>query len=269
MVSGVIIGGFGFGSFLFGFLSTALINPYNDSPIDGVYDQRVTRNVPSTMRLFAIIWASIGLISIKLLKPMEKREEVTIKLDDSEILKSKKFWLLYFMNFSSIFMGYLVVSNYKVFGSDYIDNDLFLTTVGSIASVMGSLRFLWSFVLDKSSYGKVYGVLITTQLMCCGLFTYSVNYPRLYGALVSIIIFCEGGHFVLLPAHCATVFETAEIGLRAFGYMFSCFGASCLSGVVIQNILIWTTSDPHKWLFFIAGCFNVVSVVLLLIYVAS
>ena len=37
-------------------------------------------------------------------------------MNDSEILRNKKFWILYVMNFSSIFLGYLVVSNYKVFG---------------------------------------------------------------------------------------------------------------------------------------------------------
>ena len=71
-VSGIIIGGFGFGSFLFGFISTALINPNNYSTIDGYYEKDVANNVPGAIRLFAMIWASIGLISVKLLKPKEK-----------------------------------------------------------------------------------------------------------------------------------------------------------------------------------------------------
>lgn len=171
MVSGIIIGGFGFGSFLFGFISTAMINPNDRHPVDDVYDMEVAENVPTTLRLFAVIWGSLGLISVKLLKPKEKHTEVEVQVNDSEILRSKKFWLLYSMNFSSVFLGYLVVSNYKVFAARYIDSDHFLTMVGSVACVMGSFRFIWSFVLDKSTYGKVYGMLVIIQLMCGSFFT--------------------------------------------------------------------------------------------------
>jgi hypothetical protein len=33
MVSGVILGGFGMGAFIFGFITTALVNPDNAAPI--------------------------------------------------------------------------------------------------------------------------------------------------------------------------------------------------------------------------------------------
>ena len=232
-VSGVIIGGFGLGSFLFGFISTMLINPENRTSTDGVYDESVTKNVPLALRIFAAIWGSIALIAINFLYPIQKVEKASNNIISTPILHQTKFWLLYAMNFSSVFLGYIVVSNYKVYGSQYISDDLFLTAVGSIACVLGSLRFLWSLVLDRSTYSKVYGSLVLLQLVCGSMITHSVNNPEFYGLLVSLIVFCEGGHFVMLPAHCASVFETAEIGLRAFGYMFSCFGTSCLCGVLV------------------------------------
>ena len=71
------------------------------------------------------------------------------------------------MNFCSVFYGYVLITSYKVFGSQFIHDDMFLTMVGSIACVCGSLRFFWSMLLDfKYTYAQVYGVLCATQLLC-------------------------------------------------------------------------------------------------------
>jgi hypothetical protein len=65
-----------------------------------------------------------------------------------DIIRDKRFWYLYTMNFSSIFYGYVLITSYKVFGSQCIHDDMFLTMVGSVACVCGSLRFFWSMLLD-------------------------------------------------------------------------------------------------------------------------
>ena len=137
------------------------------------------------------------------------------------------------MNFFTVFYGYLIVSNYKVFGSMFIHDDMFLTAVGSVASVCGSLRFLWSLQLDAGySYVRVYGLLCMVQLICSGLIYYSTAYPYAYLAIVSLSVFCEGGHFVLLPAHCCEVFGGPAAGVQVFSYLFSCFGLSSIFGSV-------------------------------------
>ena len=138
------------------------------------------------------------------------------------------------MNFCSVFFGYLVLTNFKVFGSKYISDDLSLTTMGSVASIAGSVaRFAWSFALDKFGYGRVYGLLVVINFIASGLFYTSVTNPAIYGILVSTAVFCEGGHFVLLPAHCVEIFKTPEVGLRAYGYMYSCLGLSCVAGGLV------------------------------------
>jgi hypothetical protein len=76
-------------------------------------------------------------------------QELSLK----EIISDKRFWYLYAMNFCSVFYGYVLITSYKVFGSQFIHDDMFLTMVGSIACVCGSLRFFWSMLLDfKYSY---------------------------------------------------------------------------------------------------------------------
>ena len=79
-----------------------------------------------------------------------------------DIIKDTKFWHLYLMNFCSAFYGYILISQYKVFGSQYFKDDMYLTTVGSVACMCGSFRFVWSMLLDfKFTYTQVYGTLVT------------------------------------------------------------------------------------------------------------
>ena len=88
------------------------------------------------------------------LNPIPKKHEVENEnLSFGECIKDTKFWHLYLMNFCSVFYGYLLISQYKTFGTNYIPDDLYLTLVGSVGCIFGSLRFLWSILLD---YGYTY-----------------------------------------------------------------------------------------------------------------
>ena len=75
---------------------------------------------------------------------------------------SKQFWLIYAMCCLSILYGFYTLDVYKNFGETkpVLNHDLYLTEVGSIAGVFGSLRFVWSAALDRYSYRKVYGSLL-------------------------------------------------------------------------------------------------------------
>lgn len=71
------------------------------------------------------------------------------------------------MNFCSIFYGYTLIGSFKVFGELYIQDDLFLTYIGSIGCIFGSLRFFWSALLDFGyTFPQVYGSLCVVQLFC-------------------------------------------------------------------------------------------------------
>lgn len=140
------------------------------------------------------------------------------------------------MNFSTVFYGYVIIGSYKVFGSQHIKDDIFLTLVGSVGALCGSLRFIWSLMLDNGcSYVRVYGFLAICQLITSGLIYQSVirKDKVVFSIVVSLSIFCEGGHFTLLPSHCAEVFGSSKRGVQAFSYLFSCFGLSSIVGGVV------------------------------------
>lgn len=154
---------------------------------------------------------------------------------------------------------------------------MFITIVGSLACVFGSLRFIWSLFLDyQFSYVNVYGFLIVLQLICACVVYQSVISSNKHLFLVSMVlsIFCEGGHFVLLPSHCVQIFKTSQNGIKVFSYLFSCFGLSSIIGSLISNeILIKTKNndqrdfkDPYFYIFTISILLNILSGIVLTYY---
>ena len=73
LASGIILCGFGFGSFIFGFITTALVNPDNESAVkmpdgDHLYTINVANNVPKMLRYLSFIWIGLAAIGIILIR---------------------------------------------------------------------------------------------------------------------------------------------------------------------------------------------------------
>ena len=62
----------------------------------------------------------------------------------------------------SILFAYYIVDVSKTFGESVpeLDDDKYLTTVGSISAIFNALRFIWSGAIDKLQFKYVYGTLL-------------------------------------------------------------------------------------------------------------
>lgn len=69
-VSGIIIAGFGMGSFIFNFVTLAIVNPDDLHPDEHtkLFGEEVYNNVPSMFRVLAICYAALGALGIFLIK---------------------------------------------------------------------------------------------------------------------------------------------------------------------------------------------------------
>ena len=86
LVSGLVLAGFGFGAFMFNFVSTALVNPEDehmakeiDSPIK-VFPDEVARRVPEMIRTLSMYWTILAVIGTLLLFPY--KEEVGVHVEE-------------------------------------------------------------------------------------------------------------------------------------------------------------------------------------------
>ena len=93
MVTGFVIGAFGFGAFIFGYVSLAIANPENSSPEYEVSggnifypDQIQSERAPKMIRMNALIWTCMSVIGIVLIgKPSKDKEDVNIYTSSDNI----------------------------------------------------------------------------------------------------------------------------------------------------------------------------------------
>ena len=90
LATGLIIGGFGFGAFIFGFVTTAIANPLNESrkvdPETGFYffSEEVADRVPFMYRFCITCWFILLSVGIYLVQrnPEYMRHEIDRKLSE-------------------------------------------------------------------------------------------------------------------------------------------------------------------------------------------
>ena len=117
-----------------------------------------------------------------------------------EMLFSKQSVILYIVSVFSVFTGFFVVNQTKTFGVlNGLTDDKYLAMIASIGAIFNTARFLWSWALDHYSLKIVYGTLLATQIVLnFTIFFVDKNWYT-YAIWIWLFMFCEGGHFTLLP----------------------------------------------------------------------
>ena len=99
----------------------------------------------------------------------------------------------------TFFIGSLSMSNYKKYGQINGLGETYLTYLGSAGSVFNGLRFLWSLALDHVRFRFVYGTLVILNIVFgIGIVIFRKS-EVLYAICYCMLIFCEGGHFTIMP----------------------------------------------------------------------
>lgn len=65
--------GFGFGAFVFNFVSTAIVNPNHiEAGDNGYFPLEVADNVPKMIRVLCVCWLGLSIIGIAMIFPYEE-----------------------------------------------------------------------------------------------------------------------------------------------------------------------------------------------------
>ena len=135
LMTGIIVAGFGFGSFIFGFVSTAIINPEDAKKVvpqdgsgdpDELYPELQAMRVPGMFRKCLIIWTTLSVLSVLLVSrnPEVKKEKMLAKvqflMEDKdepitarEAVKTPRFKIIMAMFGFGTFYGLYMASVYK------------------------------------------------------------------------------------------------------------------------------------------------------------
>lgn len=159
-------------------------------------------------------------------------ENVEKRFTVRQAMQTSQFWIIYAMAVMSIFQGYYTLSVYKSYAytKEGLQDDIFITKVGSIAAFMGALRFIWSATMDhcgENSFKKVYGTLLLTQTILGATIDKAAESGRsLFALWLCLMIFTEGAHFVVIPTALRTLYREAAPSI--YGVVFTYTGLSSL-----------------------------------------
>lgn len=143
--------------------------------------------------------------------------------------KTKAFYLIFGMMYLTIANGYFMATNFKGYGITKINDDQFLTLVGSLSSLCnGGGRLFWGLISDKFAFKKVYGTILVIQMIEIITIRFISHYRIAYLLWVCVALLCEGGHFVTFPPLCLQVFGP-EVGSKVYGFLLLICAAANLT----------------------------------------
>ena len=90
--------------------------------------------------------------------------------------------------------------SFKVYGSLYIKDDYFLTTVGMYGYFFaGVARMGAPLLMQKIGFFKTYSLCLLVQIWLAFTVCYAVHDKRIYQVYAITSMMCEGTHFSIFP----------------------------------------------------------------------
>jgi MFS family permease len=204
--SGLMLSGYSFGPIPFGILFTMLVNPYNYSPQiedtdnnekQKLFGSDVAENVPMTIRLTTLSYFVVGIIGVALLPKKWKGYRINSSkgqktLGFYEMIKSWKFWNLFWMMFFGLSSFSFFINVYKIVAMIHIDDDHFLAYTISVSLFFCCIgRLFFGIIFDNYSFKKV---MIFNYTIMIGLtlgFNFSFVSRYLFALCFIIISFLQ------------------------------------------------------------------------------
>ncbi|EPB77053.1 hypothetical protein ANCCEY_03887 [Ancylostoma ceylanicum] len=160
LAGGMIVAGYGCGAFILSPLQTAFINPLDYRVnSEGFFTQvDLLERVPQVFIVMAVVFALLQLVGLPFVgQPVEELgvETDPLIMENTERsvatqLKSATFLLLFVSLTCNALWVQLISGLYKAYGQQFIHSDLFLSLVGSLASVFNACsRVIWGIVADN------------------------------------------------------------------------------------------------------------------------
>ncbi|KER34054.1 hypothetical protein T265_00234 [Opisthorchis viverrini] len=296
LIVGLVLGGFGAGALLFTPVQTGFINPANLKVNTTTGLLRTTRQ-PKTG--FALLGAHQKLYATGDFKPCStgvpaasgnnsnsannrisahagktasepffsgncnldglQKKSGMVDVPPLTVFKALDFYLLWLSVCCGAIPITLVTSLYKVAGSRYIYDDIFLAGVSMAASVCNSVgRVIWGRICDRISF-KV--------PMCCMCISWTallLSFPFIsvftgtaakatFVLWVGFMFLCQCGIFVFAPTAAATIFGAVNFAVN-YGFVYTAFLVGSLIASMMTNLgPAGASIEGH---FFVAGAMS-------------
>jgi OFA family oxalate/formate antiporter-like MFS transporter len=266
LVSGLAVAGFGFGAFIW----ILMANPPSVLGFSGFIQQQsgsftyTIANVDATFRLYGFAFLILVVIgSIVMINPPEgwkpkgwnppedksKDKKATKGLVPKEMLRTRQFYLLWFMFCIGALAGLMVIGNIQNFAKNPTDGFMGHGFDGAQAvdfAVIGAAvclpifnglgRIIWGQVSDKIGRKKALFSMFLFQGFTMIIFFYSTTNPYFFYIFAALIGFNFGGNFALFAAATADSFGSENVGLN-YGFVFTSYGIGGIAGPILAGLV--------------------------------
>jgi len=245
LASGIVVGGFGMGSFVFSFVQKAWVNASGLAPdlkVKGLMyyspDAPVLENVPSLFLCLALCYFTMQVIGVALLypappSPVMSRSSLmdpSHQFSASQMVRTWSFWIIAGCFFFNQQVNIFFSSFEQVFGAALLQGGVstqFLTVMAACASLCnGAGRLVWGSLNDKYSFKTAITSLCAIQMLLAATISFCST-EEMYFVWVCSILFNVGGFYALFPASCAIYFGQANVGSN-YGILSMAPGFSAL-----------------------------------------
>ena len=297
VVSGLIVLGFGFGSFIFGFISLAIANPDNVDPELSVSGGKIfeasspiAERAPKMLRINCAIWVCMLLVALPLIRRKQQPKNVEDDQDDAssvennerlirtslpkdqtevvknvdptflQSMKDYRTLQLWIMMLCSCCFPLYIAGNFKSYEQKDLDDDQFITIVGSVGAVFNGLsRGFWSSLMDVVGFKIVYFSLLILEITIAFTFALVHKVKALFFIWVCCSFTCLGGHFSIFPTLSAKIYGPAS-GSKVYTVSFTAFAM----GTIINFILTKQSGKgniDYEVLFYILASLAILSLI--------
>lgn len=259
LISGIVVGGFGLATLYIVPLSNFLLSRYD---------------VFTSFRIMGVIFLFMTLplaqfvknpdkpvvsSSTKAKPPIEDRSVV-------EMLKTKQFYMLWFMFFAGATGGLMTIGSLKPIVKAMLGESaaLQLVAFAAIANALG--RPLAGVISEKLGRGKTMSILYVLQALALFLFNGLNSFATVLMA-AAMIYFAYGSMLSVYPSACADNYGTKNLGLN-YGIMFSAWGAGGVFGPILGGKIADATGS-YEMAFYFSAAILIVAAIMGLFYKTS
>lgn len=163
------------------------------------------------------------------------------QLTAKEAIKTRRFWLLWFMLFLNVTCGIAILSLASPMAQGIAGMSAIAAAgmVGITGLFNGAGRIGWASLSDYIGRPNVYTTFFVIEVIAFFLIPFASN-PILFQILVFAIITCYGGGFASVPAYIGDLFGTKQLG-AIHGYILTAWALGGVAGPLLLSSIYDTT----------------------------
>lgn len=257
LITGLVVGGFGLAPLYIVPLSKYLISTYD---------------IFASFRILGIFFLIITLPLAQFVKNPEtistsnksaNKKSNSFDLDFKQMIKTKEFYMLWFMFFAGATGGLMTIGGLKsIVKVSLGESAAFqLVAFAAIANALG--RPVAGNISQKLGRGKTMTLLYILQATSLFLFHSLNSYIAVFAA-ACMIYFSYGAMLSVFPSACSDNYGTKNLGLN-YGIMFSAWGVGGIVGPIIGGKIADVTGS-YSLAFSIAGVVLIIAAFVGFIY---